>query len=56
MTAVPDSAVHAPEAILLGFARALRAAGVPVTTDRERTFLDAVAAVGLSDEIGRAHV
>lgn len=52
MTAVPDSAVHAPEAILLGFARALRAAGVPVTTDRERTFLDAVAAVGLSDERG----
>ena len=37
------------EAILLGFARALRAAGVAVTADRERTFLEAVAAVGPQD-------
>lgn len=36
-----------PDELLLGFARALRAAGVPVTADRERTFLEAVAAVGL---------
>ena len=39
-----------PESILLGFARALRAAGVPVTADRERTYLDAVAQVGLADQ------
>ncbi|GAB2887476.1 vWA domain-containing protein [Nocardioides pacificus] len=37
------------DAILLGFARALRAAGVPVTQDRAHTFLDAVAIVGLDD-------
>jgi hypothetical protein len=36
-----------PVELLLGFARALRAAGVPVTADRERTFLEAVASVGL---------
>ncbi|MEI2778194.1 MAG: VWA domain-containing protein [Tetrasphaera sp.] len=33
--------------ILLGFARALRAAGVAVSADRERAYLEAVAAVGL---------
>lgn len=44
--------VHAADEILLGFARALRAAGVNVTADRERTYLDAVAAVGLHDEPG----
>ncbi len=32
---------------LVGFARACRAAGLPVTADRERTFLRACAAVGL---------
>lgn len=32
-----------------GFARACRAAGLPVTADRERTFLQACAAVGLGD-------
>ena len=32
-----------------GFARACRAAGLPVTADRERSFLQACAAVGLSD-------
>lgn len=36
-----------PDELLLGFARALRAAGLPVTADRERTFLEAVATVGL---------
>jgi uncharacterized protein with von Willebrand factor type A (vWA) domain len=38
---------------LLGFARAVRAAGVAVTADRERVFVEAVATVGLHD---RAHV
>ena len=37
----------APDELLLGFARALRAAGIGVTTDRERTFLVAVATVGV---------
>ncbi|CAN7177511.1 vWA domain-containing protein [Knoellia sp. LjRoot47] len=50
---------RAPEEILLGFARALRAAGVAVTADRERTYLLAVATVGLEDQaavyaVGRA--
>jgi uncharacterized protein with von Willebrand factor type A (vWA) domain len=44
------SAGHAPDAILLGFARALRASGVAVTADRERTYLEAVAAVGAHHE------
>ena len=39
----------APDALLLGFARALRAAGLPVTADRESTYLLAVATVGMSD-------
>ena len=39
-----------PEEVLLGFARALRAAGVAVTADRERTYLEAVAAVGIGDQ------
>jgi uncharacterized protein with von Willebrand factor type A (vWA) domain len=38
---------------LLGFARAARAAGVAVTADRERVFVEAVAIVGVHD---RAHV
>ncbi len=38
--------------VLLGFARALRAAGVGVTADRERTYLEAAAAVGLEDQAG----
>ncbi|WP_353952799.1 VWA domain-containing protein [Knoellia sp. S7-12] len=55
MTVVARSA----EEILLGFARALRAAGVAVTADRERTYLQAVATVGLEDQaavyaVGRA--
>ena len=33
--------VHPADALLLGFARALRAAGIAVTADRERTFLTA---------------
>lgn len=35
--------------MLLGFARALRAAGVPVTQDRSHAFLEATALVGLDD-------
>mgnify|MGYP003764858063 CR=1 FL=1 len=42
--------IHPPEEILLGFARALRAAGVPVTADREQTYLRAVATVGIDDQ------
>jgi len=42
-----------PEEWLLGFARALRAAGLPITADRERTFLMAVVETGLED---RRHV
>lgn len=38
-----------PDEILLGFARALRSAGVPVTADRTRAYLDAVALAGLDD-------
>jgi uncharacterized protein with von Willebrand factor type A (vWA) domain len=37
------------DTVLLGFARALRAAGVPVTQDRAQTFLDAASVVGLED-------
>ena len=44
------SVTRPPEELLLGFARALRAAGVAVTADRERTYLEAVAAVGLDDQ------
>lgn len=40
---------HPPEEVLLGFTRALRAAGVGVTQDRAQGFLAAVAAVGLDD-------
>ncbi|MCA0336273.1 MAG: VWA domain-containing protein [Actinobacteria bacterium] len=44
------SATHRPpEEILLGFARALRAAGLDVTADRERAFLVAASTVGLED-------
>ncbi len=42
-------APHGPDEILLGFARALRAAGVNVTQDRAQCFLSAVAAVGADD-------
>lgn len=49
------AAAPEPEAdeLLLGFARALRAAGLGVTADRERTFLVAAATVGVGE---RAHV
>jgi uncharacterized protein len=41
--------LHEPDELLLGFARALRAAGVPVTSDRSQAFLAATACVGLGD-------
>jgi uncharacterized protein with von Willebrand factor type A (vWA) domain len=41
---------HEPDELLLGFSRALRAAGVPVTMDRAQSFLAAVAVVGLDDQ------
>lgn len=37
--------IHAPEAVLAGFAHALRSAGLPVTTDRTHTFIEAVSAL-----------
>ncbi len=47
--------VRPPEEVLLGFARTLRAAGVHVTADRERTYLEAVAAIGLEDPVAVYH-
>ena len=41
--------LHDADEILLGFATALRAAGVSVTQDRTRAYLDAVALVGIGD-------
>ena len=49
-TDAPPLVDRPPEAVLLGFARALRAAGVPVTQDRAQTFLAATAEVGLADQ------
>ncbi len=43
---------HSADEVLLGFARACRAAGLPVTADRERTYLTACAAVGVADAAG----
>lgn len=40
---------HDPDEVMLAFARAVRAAGVPVTHDRSATFLQAVSRVGLAD-------
>lgn len=40
---------HRADEILIAFADALRASGVPVTMDRTRTFLDAVAELGAGD-------
>lgn len=53
MSAPPSTGCWAAEVaagadeLLLGFARALHAAGIRVTADRERIFLDAVTAVGM---------
>jgi len=40
---------YGPDEILLGFAAAVRAAGVPVTADRTHNFLQATSLVGLGD-------
>ena len=45
---------HEVDEILLGFARAVRAAGVPVTQDRSVTFLDACRRLGV-DEAQRVY-
>jgi hypothetical protein len=50
VTGRPESARHDADEILLGFTRALRGAGVPVTQDRAQSFLRAVAIVGLDDQ------
>ncbi|MEP7090183.1 MAG: VWA domain-containing protein [Nocardioidaceae bacterium] len=42
--------LHEADELLLGFARALRAAGVPVTQDRSQAYLRATALVGLDDQ------
>ena len=44
-----DHPAHDADELLLGFTRALRAAGVPVTMDRAQSFLAATAVVGLDD-------
>ncbi|MGI8899337.1 MAG: vWA domain-containing protein [Nocardioides sp.] len=41
---------HDPDELLLGFARALRAAGLNVTVDRAQSFLGAAALVGVDDQ------
>lgn len=45
---------HEGDEILLGFTRALRAAGVPVTQDRAQDFLRAVALLG-ADDVAATH-
>ena len=50
MSASVVGARNQPDELLLGFSRALRAAGVPVTMDRAQSFLAAVAVVGLDDQ------
>src|SRR5690606_9809355 len=44
-----DGAMTQADEILLGFTRALRAAGLPVTQDRAQGFLEAVSLVGSGD-------
>lgn len=48
----PDPPNHQADEILLGFTRALRAAGVSVTHDRATSFLEAAALVGADDAHG----
>jgi uncharacterized protein len=47
---LPPAVLQEPDELLLGFARALRAAGVPVTQDRSQAYLEAAALVGLDDQ------
>jgi len=46
-TETHQAVLHEADEVLLGFARALRAAGVAVTHDRSATFLQAAARVGM---------
>ena len=48
----PADEVRGGDEILLAFARALRAAGVPVTQDRAQGFLAAASVLDLADERG----
>ena len=50
MSELPTLAPNAADELLIGFARALRAAGVPVTQDRTRSYLEATSLVGLDDQ------
>ncbi len=55
MTAVLEpETLHDADEVLLGFTRALRAAGVAVTSDRAQQYLAAVALLGPSEEGTRA--
>jgi uncharacterized protein with von Willebrand factor type A (vWA) domain len=45
-----ETASHAADELLLGFCRALRAAGLPVTQDRAQSYLQAVAVVEIANE------
>ncbi|RYJ05218.1 MAG: VWA domain-containing protein [Actinomycetales bacterium] len=45
-----SQAVRDPDEVLLGFTRALRAAGVPVTHDRAQGFVAATAVLGMDDQ------
>jgi uncharacterized protein len=49
-TGAPAPRLHEPDELLVGFARALRAAGVAVTQDRTRSYLEATSLVGLDDQ------
>ena len=52
-TAPPEAGrVHPADEVLLGFTRALRAAGVRVTQDRAQAYLEATSVVGLDDRRG----
>ena len=48
--AAVSAVAHEADELLLGFARALRAAGVPVTHDRTQAYLQATSLVGLDDQ------
>lgn len=50
MTGSAIPVLHEADELLVGFARALRAAGVSVTQDRTRAYLEATSLVGLDDQ------
>ena len=51
ITEAPAGRMRGGDEILLGFTRTLRAAGVPVTPDRSRTYLESVAALGMHNPV-----